>query len=487
MLLQRSDKCKLYLDRNRIYFIEFDMEKINTCKKIYDLLKNDIEKKINQLYRNIPKEYNFNFVMIFSKLNSRYDNKTLIEIKIDRSFKFTELMQTYQYSLYYLPEIKYDIKKNLYKEKYKGALNKKEEIINSINNTELEKYLSNEGIYYFDKTAIQFLYGKGYVDEQKIIINVKKLNIEIIINQIKKDEYFDNKLPLSLQVFQTKCPNYILEIRQNNTTHILGLYKPKSFLIWKNAITLARIKNKSRRIDSQLNKDIDQSNYILFTNCHLIPSKCFVINQILENPEKRQIFLEQFEDKKISDITSNIYNYKINIKNKDYIGALACLKQISFYTDFDNIENELEKKIEMEKYKNIFTKERIERYKILVKKVNDVFTNAVKKGEDIKNILEGFLDQDLFDNLYYQIYEIYILPFFQKLKETLKKEYNHDKKPKIIIKLHLLLPKYTMNYFNMNDINNFNCLCCNDTSNMDNNNIPNNSNDELNGDNNKNL
>ena len=483
MLIQRSDKSKLYFDRNRIYFIEFDIEKINTCQKIYETLKNDIEKKIHLLYRNIPKGINFNFIVIFSKINSRYDNKSLIEIKIDMSFKFTELMQTNQYSLYYLPEIKYDIKKNLFEARFKEALNKKEEKIN-INNTELEKYLNNEGIYYFDKSIVQFLYGKGYVDEQKIIINCKKLNIEILINQIKKDEYFDNKIPLSLQVFQTKCPNYIFEIRQNNTTHILGLYKQKSFLIWKNAVTFAKIKNKSRRIDSLLNKDLHQNNYTLFTNCHSVPSKCMVIEHILENTEKRQIFLEEFDDKKIADITSNIYNYKTNIKNKDYIGALACLKQISFYIDFDNIENEYEKKVEMEKYKNIFTKERIDKYKTLVKKVNDVFTNAIKKGEDIKNILEGFFEQDLFDNLYSQIYEIYIIPFFEKMKETLKKEYNHDRKPKMIKKLDLLLSKYTMNYFGMNDINNFNCFCNKETSNMDNNNNRNNINDELNGDNN---
>ena len=483
MLIQRSDKSKLYFDRNRIYFIEFDLEKINTCQKIYETLKNDIEKKIHLLYRNIPKGINFNFIVIFSKINSRYDNKSLIEIKIDMSFKFTELMQTNQYSLYYLPEIKYNIKKNLFEARFKEALNKKEEKVN-INNTELEKYLNNEGIYYFDKSIVQFLYGKGYVDEQKIIINCKRLNIEILINQIKKDEYFDNKIPLSLQVFQTKCPNYIFEIRQNNTTHILGLYKQKSFLTWKNAVTFAKIKNKSRRIDSLLNKDIHQNNYTLFTNCHSVPSKCMVIEHILENTEKRQIFLEEFDDKKIADITSNIYNYKTNIKNKDYIGALACLKQISFYIDFDNIENEYEKKVEMEKYKNIFTKERIDKYKTLVKKVNDVFTNAIKKGEDIKNILEGFFEQDLFDNLYSQIYEIYIIPFFEKMKETLKKEYNHDRKPKMIKKLDLLLSKYTMNYFGMNDINNFNCFCNKETSNMDNNNNRNNINDELNGDNN---
>lgn len=69
------------------------------------------------------------------------------------------------------------------------------------------------------------------------------------------------------------------------------------------------------------------------------------------------------------------------------------------------------------------------------------------------------------------------------------------KKPIVIKKFHLLLSKYTMNYFDMKDINNFNCLCCSNTLDMDNvsNNIRNNSNEnvinnsnDFNNDNNKN-
>ena len=406
----------------------------------------------------------------------------LTEIKLDRSFILTELMQTNQYNLFYLPEANNDIKRDLklkLKEKNNEYINKKKDDYTPIKNKELkiERYLNNAGIYYFDKTNAQFIYCKGSVDEQKIIINTKKINVEIIINEIKKDSYFENTIPLSLQVFETKCPNYIFEIRQNNTTHILGVYKQKSFLIWKNAINSAKIKNKSRRIHNHFKIDISKYNNSFYTNCHSISSKCLIINQILENPEKRKIFFEEFDDKKISDITSNIFMYKIYIKKKEFIGALACLKQITFYIDFENIENEKEKEIEIKKYKDIFTKDKIDNYKTILKKINDIVSDNINNGQDINIILKDAFKDDLFDKLYFQIYDVFILPFFQKLKDILQREYNYNQKPVIIKKYHLLLSKYTMNYLDMKDINNFNCLC-NNTLEMDIN-IRNNSNENI--------
>ena len=263
-----------------------------------------------------------------------------------------------------------------------------------------------------------------------------------------------------MQVFETKCPNYIFELRQNNTTHILGLYKQKSFLLWKNAINLAKIKNQDIQINKYINNEIKKNNINFYTNCHSVPSKCMIISQILENPEKRKIFLEELEDKKISDIASNIFLYKIHLKKKEYIGALACLKQISFYINYNNIENEKLREVEIKKYKNIFTNEIIEHYKSILKKVNDIFTkNLNNNGENNNNIFKEIFKEDLFNNLYFQIYDLYFLPYFNKLKKTLKKEYNHNEKPIIIKKFHLLLSKYTFKYFNMKENNNFNLLC----------------------------
>ena len=460
-----NTKRPLFFDRSKITFIEFDLEKVKTCKEIYEELKIEINKKINEIYRNLPKGINFNFIMTYSRLNNKFDNLALIEIKIDMSYIITELMQTNQYNLFYLPEINNDIKRDLKLKLKEKDVNKKASFgDNNINNNtkklQLEKYLNNEGVYYFDKKIAQFIYGKGFIDEEKVIINIKKSNIEILINEIKKDNYFENEIPLSLQVFETKCPNYIFELRQNNTTHILGLYKQKSFLLWKNAINLAKIKNQDIQINKYINNEIKKNNINFYTNCHSVPSKCMIISQILENPEKRKIFLEELEDKKISDIASNIFLYKIHLKKKEYIGALACLKQISFYINYNNIENEKLREVEIKKYKNIFTNEIIEHYKSILKKVNDIFTkNLNTNGENINNIFKEIFKEDLFDNLYFQIYDLYFLPFFNKLKKTLKKEYNHNEKPIIIKKFHLLLSKYTFKYFNMKENNNFNLLC----------------------------
>jgi len=457
MSVQKTDIKQLYFDRNRFYYIEFDLEKIKTCNQIYETLKNDIEKKIRTHYKNLP-GLNFKFIVIYSKFGGRYDNNSLTEIEIDREFILTELLQSNQYNLYYLPVLNYDNKRNIRKDK----VNEQNEIINLINK-DIESYLNYEGIYYFDKALVQFIYGKGSIDEQKFIFNSKKSKLEINIEQIDREEYYENQIPLSLQVFKTKCPNYIIEIRQNNITNIFGLYKQRSYLMWKNAISLAKIKNKTRADDTKLNNYLYTNTGLLFLNCNSIPDKCLVINQILENPEKRRIFFEVFDDKKIADITTNIFNYKINIKNNEFIGALACLKQINFYLDFNNVDSEKDKEIEIEKYKSIFPDKLIEHFKTTLTNVNDLFSKTVNKGENINNNLKHILTLDLFDKLYIKIYDLYILPFFQEFKQTIRKEYNFDQKPQVITKLHLLLSKYTINFFGLNDIDKFNCLFSNNT------------------------
>jgi hypothetical protein len=464
MSVPKTDIKQLYFDRTRYYYIEFDLEKVKTCNQIYKELKNEIDKKIQILYKN-KEGLNFKFIMVYSKFNSKYDNNTLTEIKIDRSFILTDLMQSNQYTLYYLPIKNEDIKRKISKEKFSG----KNEIKNFIKK-DIENYLYNEGIYYFDKATAQFIYGKGYVDEQKILINTKKNNVEVLIDQIKKEDYFENQIPLSLQVFNTKCPNYIFEIRQNNTTHIFGLYKQKSFLYWKNSISSARIKNKNRSIDNKFNVDIRDNTYFLYFNFNSIPGKCQVINQILENPEKRRIFFEDFDDKKLADIAINIFQYKIYLKNNEFIGALACLKQINFYSDFNNVENEKEKEAEIEKYKNIFTEERIENFKVILAKVNELFSKSINESENLNKNLKEILKPDLFDDLFKKIYELYISKFFEKFKITLKKEYNYNQKPPVVKKMHLLLAKYTINHFDLKQIDKFNCLCSNNNLDIDNNN-----------------
>ena len=459
----KVDKRQLYFDRNRKNYIEFDLEKTKNCMEIYDSFHEEIEKKINDLYNTDKnKKMNFSFIMMYSRTN-KLDNSGLIELKLDKEAQLSDIMINKQYFLCYLPENKININQK------RKTRNKLEENINNdrfkdverrtSKNHELEKYLTNEGVYYLDKEKVQFLYGKGTIDENTININCKKANIEILIKDIKKEECFENKVPPSIEDFKIKCPNFIFQIHQNNITHFLGLYKQKSYLIWKNAINLAKIKNNDNTIDSSFNSNIFTYNYLLYVKRHSIPSKCYIINQLLENAEKRQIFLDEYKDKKISDIANSIYAYKINIKNNKFFEAWMSLKQISFYVDFNNIEDEGLRKREKEKYSKIFTQERIDLYNNAVKKVNEAIKTIKNYEKEMNNVLKKIFEIDLFDNLYYNIYELYIWPYFQKIKNMLNTEYGYDQKPDIIQKFHLLLSRYCANYFDMNNMDNFNCLC----------------------------
>ena len=489
--LPKIDKRQLYFDRNRKTFIDFDLERTKTCLEIKEELQEEIDKKLSEIYNDKYKEMNFSFIMMYSK--SKFDNSSLIEIKLDLTIPLSDIMTNKQYFLCYLPKNCINIEqKRKMRNKFEEHNNNdrfKDVERGSTSTHQIEKYLNNEGIYYFDKEKVEFIYGKGYVNENKITINYKKTSIEIIISELKKENYYENEIPPSIQVFKIKCPNYILEIHQNNITHFLGLYKQKSYLLWRNCINSAKIKNNNTTIDSSFNTNISNYNYLLFVKKHSVPSKCYIINQLLENPEKRQIFLDGYNDKKISDLASSIYSYKINIKNNKFLEAWMCLKQISFYVNFNNIEDEVQKNREREKYSKIFTQERIDFYNNVVKKVNESISKIKSCKEDMNNVLKNIFKIDLFDNLYYNIYEFYLYPYFQKIKNLLNTEYDYDQKPDIIQKFHLLLSKYYINYFNMKNIDNFNCLCINvdnEDENYNGNLISCNSNNSLNNDNSNN-
>ena len=460
--LPKIDKRQLYFDRNRKTFIDFDLEKTRTCLEIKETFHEQIENIIADLYNDKNNKKNFSFIMVYSR--SRYENTSLIEIKVDLNTQLSDIMINKQYYLCYLPVIKPNIdKKKKLRNKFEDEHINNERFKNvergSLSNHAIEKYLSFEGVYYFDKEKVEFMYGKGNVDENKITINYKKASIEISISEIKKDNYYENIVPPSIAVFKIKCPNYILEIHQNNKSHFLGLYKLKSYLLWKNCIKSAKIKYNNTSVDLSFNTNIFNYNYLLFVKRHSIPSKCYIINQILENPEKRQIFLDSYPDKKISDLAISIFSYKVNLKNNKYVEAWICLKQISFYIDYNNIKNEKQKSREKEKYSKIFTQERIDYYNSVVKNVNEAITKIKNYKEEINNVLKNIFKSDLFDSLYYNIYEYYIYPYFLILKKKLNREYLYNQKPDVIQKYHLLLSKYYVNYFDMKNIDNFNYLC----------------------------
>ena len=458
-------KYQLFFDRNRKIFIEFSIENIKYCKDIYTLYNKEIEQKITDIYGEEKSSKNFSFILINSKINTKTEsNSPTIELKLNNRKPIINLIVTNNYYLCYLPINNYDI--NLKKKVRKNIEDKNDNStfgieLETLLNHQLEKYLNNEGIYWFDKNKNEFLYGKGYIDEKKIEINTKQYKIKIKINCIRKDEYYENTIPSLLEGVKIKIPNFIIVIYNNNVSHIFGLKNQKSFLIWKNAIKQAKIKYNNFYVHSTFNTNISTCIYQHFVRSQSIPNKLFTLNQILENYEKRKIFLDQFIDKKIVDIITNIFFYKIHLNKKEFFEACLCLKQISFYADFNNINTQAQKQIEIEKYSQILTQERINLYNNITQKANDAMSQikSIENYEKEMNIaIENIFEHNLFDELYYQIYELYIKPNYEKVSKELKTEYRFNKKPKVVKKYHLLLSNYCVKFFNMNNINNFNCF-----------------------------
>ena len=461
----KSTKYKLFFDRNREIYIEFSIENIKNCDDLYNLYNKEIEQKITEKYGEEKSSKNFSFILINSKINTKTENNSpSIELKLNNRKPINKLLETNSYYLCYLPINKFDI--NLKKKVRKNIEDKNDNNtfgieLETLLTHKLEKYLNNEAIYWFDKNKNEFLLGKGYIDEKKIEINTKKYKITIKINCIRKDDYYENTIPSLLEGVNIKMPNYFIVIYNNNVSHIFGLKNQKNFLTWKNAVKQAKIKYNNFYVHTSFNTNISTCNFQHFVRSQSIPQKLYTLNQILENYEKRKIFLDELTDKKIVDIISNIFFYKINLNKKKYFEACLCLKQISFYSDFNNINTKLQKQIEIQKYSKIFTQERINLYNSIEQKANNAMSQikSIENYEkEMNSALENIFDQNLFDELYYQIYELYIEPNYEKISTNLKTEYKYNKKPKVIKKYQLLLSRYCINFFNMNNINNFNCF-----------------------------
>ena len=105
----KTDKRQLFFDRSRKTYIEFDLEKTKTCEEIYNSLNKEIEQKITELYGDKNnKNFNFNFIMIYSRSN-KLENTSNIEIKLDPTALLSDIMTNKQYFLCYLPPNEFNI------------------------------------------------------------------------------------------------------------------------------------------------------------------------------------------------------------------------------------------------------------------------------------------------------------------------------------------------------------------------------------------
>ena len=416
-------KYNLYLDRDKKNFIQFNLDNNNIT--IEDLLikyKDSLADKMNTIYKKNIDECAF--LIIENKINKKNEEiPSLMEFKINKRIKLYNLLQNPQNNLYFLPKRKSN------KEECLKARNEK---INRENNFDLveidyfinknpEEYLPKSLIYLYDTSQQTFIKEEGSVDKQKIIIYKSKTNkelIEICIKDIVKDLFYSetSQEPYKKNLpTKGNKPKYFIEIVTNKITYFFGQFKENLFIQWEKAIKKALTKYNNFNVELNLNIKINSSKTGIYA----------------------------IAEKKICSIIINILSYKELIKKDEYLEAWMSFKEILAYIESCDSTNSNQKE---EKILKIFSQEKINNYKKIsedsnenLKKINGTNSSLSLFQIEVKKALNEILKFDLFDDVFFELYKIYIIPFFQEIKNILKKESHPLEKPLIRQKFQFLL------------------------------------------------
>lgn len=468
----------LYLDREKLNFIQIQIEENMTYESIINNYRDILKNKVEPIYKK-PIE-DFNFLFIENKLNTKKEEiPSSMEFRVNKKTNIYNVLKNPQYNLFFLPKRKSNI---LDRKKAREGNNEAQSIfedadINYFSNKPSEELISKQNFYFYDSSKKEFNKEKGSVDKNKITFfksSKIKDNIEIYVKDIIKDLYYPetsqapyrNNLPIKGD--KPDRPKFYIEITTHNTTYFLGQYKENYHNQWENAIKTAITNYKNYNIDLNLNIKIASSKTSIYATHHSIINDCFFINKILFNEEKRNIFFSNFSDKKISAILYNIIMYKDLIKKNKYLDSWMRFKEILTYIESYNVNNEInENRIitEDNKIDNIFTVNRINKYK----KISNDANESVKKikieesslnlfQNEIKNALSDILKDDLFDEMFYYLYKLYMIPYFDNIKKVLRKGTIPDEKPLIRQKFQFLLAIYLYKILKVT-INNYNLIC----------------------------
>ena len=484
----KANLKNLYFDIEKKNFIQFSLNVLTTCESILTNYNDDIKSKITPLYtktkqKKIPNNKSrnssfqvdisdFDFFIIEEKLESIKDGVTssLTRFKINHEVFIIQYFENPCYNLYFLPINKNSVKNNRIKSIGHIMMNELYEDIEKSNYNLIKKnnddFLSKTIIYFYSIKKKKFSKQKGSVDEKKIIIyswsDEKKILMEIFISEIIKVIYINDSDNNSIDT-----PKYI-KIHTINTEYIFAEFKENLFQQWQNAINQAMVIYKNFSAELNLDTKISGEKINKFATNHSIIDDCFILNKIITNDEKRKMFLAEFPDKHISSIFNDIVMYKNLINKNEYFNSWMKFKQIlsyiNYYTD-DNKNGDNNNNIICEKEHKIFNEDRLNIYKkieeesyITFQKINQdpqmsmgSFNTVVNDG--LKNIL----DINLFNDLYDDLYNMYIVPYFENEKKNLEEERDTSCKPALRQKFQLLLALYSNQIFNM-DTNNFNLL-----------------------------
>ena len=458
-----TSKFNLYLDREKLKFIQIDLDNNTTCDKILMQYKDSLTDTINSIYsKNIDECL---FLIIESKINKKNDEiPTLMEFKVNKRTKLYNLLQNPQNNLYFLPKRKSNKEERLKARNENIGTENFFELAetNYFLNKNTEEYLPKTIFYLYDSTKQIFTKEKGSVDNQKITIyksNTNKELIEISVKDIIKDLFYSDtsQAPYKKNLpIKGDKPKFYIEILTNKLTYFFGQYKENLYYQWEHAIKKAITKYNNFNMELNLNMKINSSKTGIYATQHSIIDNCFMINKVLFNEEKRKMFFSISPEKKICSIIINILTYKDLIKKNEYLEAWMRFKEILTYIESYDIHSQSQDFIKKnEKILKIFSHEKISTYKKIseasnenVKKINMVNASLSLFQIEVKKALNEILKENLFDDVLISLYKIYIIPFFEEVKNTLKKGSHPLEKPPIREKFQLLLAIYFNRIFN---------------------------------------
>ena len=458
-----TSKYNLYLDREKLKFIQIDLGNNTTCDKILMQYKDSLTDTINSIYsKNIDECL---FLIIESKINKKNDEiPTLMEFKVNKRTKLYNLLQNPQNNLYFLPKRKSNKEERLKARNENIGTENFFELAetNYFLNKNTEEYLPKTIFYLYDSTKQIFTKEKGSVDNQKITIyksNTNKELIEISVKDIIKDLFYSDtsQAPYKKNLpIKGDKPKFYIEILTNKLTYFFGQYKENLYYQWEHAIKKAITKYNNFNMELNLNMKINSSKTGIYATQHSIIDNCFMINKVLFNEEKRKMFFAISPEKKICSIIINILTYKDLIKKDEYLEAWMRFKEILTYIESYDIHSQSQDFIKKnEKILKIFSHEKISTYKKIseasnenVKKINMVNASLSLFQIEVKKALNEILKENLFDDVLISLYKIYIIPFFEEVKNTLKKGSHPLEKPPIREKFQLLLAIYFNRIFN---------------------------------------
>ena len=486
----KYEKTKLFFDKKKKTYIEFDYDHKVTCQIIYDENKDKIIEIIKKLNQNLPNEFDLdteleddNYYFCVCQEKKIKDNNKLsstIDLKLSLSHKIYNILNNQTSTIYlcFLPKnkAKTKLRKNaislfvLEKDIYEDTQDSKLCDNTDKNNISNEIFKGMINILDPETKNQNFVKKEVIVDLEKITFT--RENKIIHSHSIKNYTPFlyDSDEFKKYKIKGDKNCSYLMIETSTQNEPIFFSQKKDYFKKFIYAIKCCVNNYKISLNDLKIDNDIYSTKSGLFAIYHLIIENCFLIKEILSNEEKRKIFIEVFPDRAIGGMIDQILEYKLLNKKEKYLESWTFFKQIlSSIEQSENKRNEEKKRksicknVKIDELDNILQKISISKYKEELNKTNEALQktfleNKNKNNTDINNnfqnhlnkALKEYLKDNLFDELFFYLYNLHIYPFFEETNKTLKKGESPGNKSELRKKFQLLLALYYFKFFELN-------------------------------------